>query len=209
MIGYESFLAFLAATALFAYLPGPALLYTAAQTIAGGKRAGLLATAGIHVGCYVHVFAAAFGLSAIFAAVPTLYLALKLIGGAYLIFLGLQMIVTRFDGGDLPKLPTKTARRAFADSVLVEVLNPKVAIFFIAFLPQFVSPEASLPIWVQFLVLGTIVNCAFASADLMTVFFASAVKARLGKASKFQQYSRWIGGSVLAALGFKLALDRA
>eukprot|EP00903_Cladosiphon_okamuranus_P000868 g866.t1 len=162
----ETLLAFLAATALFAYMPGPALLYTAAQTIARGRRAGLLATAGIHIGCYVHVLAAAFGLSAIFSAVPTLYMVLKLVGGAYLVFLGVQMIRTRVAAGPMPELPQKSTRRAFLDSVLVEVLNPKVAVFFIAFLPQFVSPEAGLPIWIQFLVLGTIVNCAFTSADL-------------------------------------------
>nr|MEC9419161.1 LysE family transporter [Pseudomonadota bacterium] len=91
----ETLLAFVAATALFAYMPGPALLYTAAQTIARGQRAGFMAAAGIHLGCYVHVFAAAFGLSAIFSVVPTLYFALKLVGGLYLIFLGIQMIRTR------------------------------------------------------------------------------------------------------------------
>lgn len=205
----ETLLAFLAATALFAYMPGPALLYTAAQTISGGRRAGLLATAGIHLGCYFHVFAAAFGLSAIFAVVPTLYLALKLIGGAYLVFLGVQMIRTRVAAGPMPDLPRKSTRRAFADSVLVEVLNPKVAVFFIAFLPQFVSPEAGLPIWLQFLVLGTIVNCAFTSADLITVLFASEVKKRLTRSSRFQDLTRWIGGSLLVGLGLKLATDRA
>ncbi|MCX2724388.1 LysE family translocator [Roseibium salinum] len=205
----ETFLAFLAATVLFAYMPGPALLYTAAQTIARGRKAGFMAAAGIHLGCYVHVLAAAFGLSAIFTVVPTLYFALKLVGGLYLIYLGVQMIRTRVAAGPVPDLPQKSARRAFADSVLVEVLNPKVAIFFIAFLPQFVSPEAGLPIWAQFLILGTIVNCAFTSADVVTVLFASEVKRRLTGSSRFQDLSRWLGGSLLAALGLKLATDKA
>lgn len=204
----ETFFAFLAATALFAYMPGPAVLYTAAQTLSRGRRAGFMAAAGIHLGCYVHVFAAAFGLSAIFTVVPTLYFALKLAGGAYLVFLGVQMIRTRVNAGPLPDLPQKSARRAFADSILVEVLNPKAAIFFIAFLPQFVSPEASLPIWVQFLILGTIVNFAFASADIATVFFASEVKKRLVRTSRFQEFTRWIGGTLLVGLGLKLATDR-
>jgi len=205
----ETFLAFVAATALFAYMPGPALLYTAAQTIARGQRAGFMAAAGIHIGCYVHVLAAAFGLSALFAVVPTLYFALKLIGGAYLIFLGVQMIRTRVASGPMPDLPQKSTRRAFVDSILVEVLNPKVAIFFIAFLPQFVTPEAGLPIWAQLLILGTLVNCAFTSADLVTVLFASEVKKRLMKASRFQDLTRWLGGSLLVGLGLKLATDRA
>jgi len=205
----ETFLAFLAATALFAYMPGPALLYTAAQTIARGQRAGFMAAAGIHLGCYVHVLAAAFGLSALFSVVPSLYFALKLVGGVYLIFLGVQMIRTRVAAGPVPNLPQKSTRRAFLDSILVEVLNPKVAIFFIAFLPQFVSPDSSLPIWAQFLLLGTVVNCAFTSADLVTVMFATAVKKRLTRASRFQDLTRWLGGSLLVGLGLKLATDRA
>ena len=205
----ETFLAFLAATALFAYMPGPAVLYTAAQTLSRGRRAGVWAAAGIHVGCYAHVFAAAFGLSAIFTVVPTLYFALKVAGGVYLVFLGIQMIRTRMESGLVPELPQKSARRAFLDSILVEVLNPKAAIFFIAFLPQFVTPEASLPIWVQFLVLGTIVNFAFASADVMTVLFASEVKKRLGRTSRFQDLMRWVGGTLLVGLGVRLATDRA
>ncbi|PVB61373.1 LysE family translocator [Labrenzia sp. 011] len=205
----ETLLAFLAATLLFAYMPGPALLYTAAQTIARGKRAGFMAAAGIHVGCYVHVIAAAFGLSTIFSVVPALYFALKLAGGLYLVFLGIQMIRTRVAAGPLPELPRKSARRAFADSVLVEVLNPKVAIFFIAFLPQFVSPDAGLPIWMQFLLLGTFVNFSFTSADLMTVLFASEVKRRLTGNARYQDLTRWLGGSLLCGLGVKLATDRA
>ncbi len=205
----ESLLAFLAATALFAYMPGPALLYTAAQTIGGGRRAGFMAAAGIHLGCYVHVLAAAFGLSAVFTVVPTLYFALKLAGGVYLIYLGVQMIRTRIAAGPVPDLPRKSVKRAFADSMLVEILNPKVAIFFIAFLPQFVSADAGLPIWAQFLILGTIVNCAFTSADVTTVLFASEVKRRLTRTSRFQDLARWAGGSVLVGLGLKLATDRA
>ncbi|MEP3046886.1 MAG: LysE family translocator [Roseibium sp.] len=206
---FETLIAFFMAAALFAYMPGPALLYTAAQTIARGRHAGFMAALGIHLGCYVHVIAAAFGLSAIFAVVPSLYLALKLVGGAYLVFLGIQMIRTRVSAaGPIPNMPGKSSKRAFIDSVLVEVLNPKVAIFFIAFLPQFVSPEAALPIWVQFLILGTFVNFAFTSADVVTVLFASEVKRRLQKTSRFQQLTRWLSGSLLVGLGLKLATDR-
>ena len=204
----ETLLAFIAATALFAYKPGPAVLYTAAQTLSRGRRAGFMAAAGIHLGCYVHVLAAAFGLSAVFAVVPSLYFALKLAGGLYLVFLGVQMIRTRIAAGPMPDLPRRSVRRAFIDSVLVEVLNPKAALFFIAFLPQFVSPEAGLPIWAQFLILGTIVNLAFTSADIITVLFASEVKKRLVRTSRFQDLTRWVGGSLLVGLGVKLAADR-
>jgi len=208
MPSLETWLAFATATAIFAYMPGPALLYTAAQTIARGRAAGLWAALGIHIGCYAHVLAAAFGLSAIFAAVPTLYLALKLAGGAYLLWLGIQMIRTRSQTGTPMELPAKSRRRAFLDSVLVEILNPKVAMFFIAFLPQFVDVNASLPMWVQFLILGTIVNFSFTSADLIAVFFASKVKERLSRSSRMRDLVQWAAGSILIALGLKLATDR-
>ncbi|MEE9310023.1 MAG: LysE family translocator, partial [Cocleimonas sp.] len=92
MPNFDLMLAFISATVVFAYMPGPALLYTAAQTISRGRKAGLMATLGIHLGGYVHVFAAALGLSIVFKAVPVLYIVLKFIGAAYLIFLGLKLI---------------------------------------------------------------------------------------------------------------------
>ncbi|WP_417672291.1 LysE family translocator [Roseibium sp.] len=209
MASTDTLLAFALAALLFAYMPGPALLYTAAQTISRGRNAGFWAAFGIHLGCYVHVFAAAFGLSAIFVAVPTLYAALKLVGGLYLIWLGFQMIRTRVAGGEADVvLPQKTARRSFLDSVLVEVLNPKVALFFVAFLPQFVAPEGSLPIWLQFIILGTAVNFTFTSADLLVVMFASTIKQRLARSSRWQELTRWVGGTMLVGLGVKLAADR-
>lgn len=209
MADTDTLIAFALAALLFAYMPGPALLYTAAQTISRGRSAGFWAAFGIHLGCYVHVFAAAFGLSATFVAVPTLYAALKLVGGVYLIWLGIQVIRTRISGGEADvTLPQKTSRRSFLDSVLVEVLNPKVAVFFVAFLPQFVAPEGGLPIWLQFVILGTVVNFTFTSADLLVVLFASTIKQRLARSSRWQELTRWVGGTLLVGLGLKLAAER-
>ncbi|MBD1547725.1 LysE family translocator [Roseibium aggregatum] len=208
MPAFETLMAFAAATLLFAYFPGPALLYTAAQTLSRGRAAGFWAAFGIHIGCYVHVIAATLGLSAVFAVVPTLYAGLKLAGGAYLVWLGIQMIRTRTTAGPTPQLPARSRRRAFFDSVIVEILNPKAAVFFIAFLPQFVDVNAGLPVWAQFLILGTIVNLSFSSADVFTVLFASQVQKQLRKSSRWQDVSRWISGSILVALGFKLAMER-
>lgn len=205
----DTLIAFAVATLLFAYMPGPALLYTAAQTLARGRNAGFWAAFGIHIGCYVHVFAAGFGLSAIFAVVPTLYLAVKLIGGAYLVWLGFQMIRSAHAANQVSELVTqKTRKRAFFDSMLVEILNPKVAVFFVAFLPQFVSPQAALPIWAQFLILGTIVNFSFTSADILVVLFASKVKNTLSRSARWQVFTNWAGGSLLMGLGAKLAVER-
>lgn len=199
-------LAFLVTAAIFAWMPGPAMLYAAARTVAGGKRAGLLASLGIHLGGYVHVFAAAAGLSVLFHAVPPLYLAVKLAGAAYLVWLGITMA---FGTGGTGTAPAAAPAAAFRQSVLVEVLNPKTAIFFLSFLPQFVDPSGALPVWVQLLILGVVVNVMFSSADLVAVLFASALLGRLQSSARLQTWMRRAGGTVLVALGVRLAADKA
>lgn len=208
MASWETLAAFAVLTIAVAYFPGPALLYTAAQTIAHGRRAGFMAMLGIHLGCYLHVIAAAFGLSAVFKHVPELYVAVKLAGALYLVWLGIVMIRSRLGGADVEVTPPKTVKRALLDSFIVEVLNPKVALFFIALLPQFVDPAASLPVWAQFLILGTIVNFAFSSADLVTVLGASAVIKTMKKTKAGFAFGRWLGGSLMIGLGVKLATDK-
>lgn len=209
MPSWELLLSFAVATAIFAYVPGPAVLYTAAQTLARGRRAGLLAMLGIHIGGYAHVLAAALGLAVVFELVPDLYLAVKFAGAAYLIWLGIGLLRSRPLDADLPHLASKSARRSVFESILVEVLNPKVAIFYLAFLPQFVDPTAILPIWTQFLILGVIVNFAFSSADLVAVFLTSTLVARLKSSQRAQLWARRIGGTVLIGLGLRLAADRS
>lgn len=209
MPSLELLITFFITTAVFAYIPGPAMLYAAAQTMARGRRGGMMATFGIHVGCYVHVLAAAAGLSVLFHAVPTLYLAVKMIGAAYLIWLGISLFRSR-TGGDpsMPVISQKSARRAFVESITVEVLNPKTAIFFMAFLPQFVDASAAFPVWLQFLILGTLVNLIFSSADLVCVFLAGAVVRGLKKSASAQRMMQRAGGAVLIGLGAHLALQR-
>jgi threonine/homoserine/homoserine lactone efflux protein len=204
----ELLAAFFVTTAVFAYIPGPAMLYAAAQTVARGRLAGLMATLGIHIGCYVHVLAAAAGLSAVFHAVPTLYLAVKLAGALYLIWLGIQLFRTRADLS-LPEIAAKSARRAFIESATVEILNPKTAIFFVAFLPQFIDASASFPVWLQFIVLGTIVNMMFSSADIVCVLVAGTVMARLKGSNRARQLMQRSGGAVLVGLGAHLALQKS
>lgn len=205
----ELLIAFFATTAVFAYIPGPAMLYAAAQTMARGRYAGLMATLGIHLGCYVHVFAAAAGLSVLFHAVPTLYLAVKLAGAAYLIWLGINLFRTKDDGSPAASFQPKSGRRAFLESVTVEVLNPKTAIFFIAFLPQFIDASAAFPVWLQFLVLGTIVNLMFSSADIVCVFLAGAVVDRLRQSGRARRIMQRAGGAVLVGLGTHVMLQRS
>jgi threonine/homoserine/homoserine lactone efflux protein len=208
MPSLDLLLAFAAATAVFAYMPGPAMLYTAAQTIARGRRAGLMAALGVHLGGYVHVLGAAFGLSVIFKLVPEAYMAVKIAGAVYLVWLGIGIIRRRLDGGTLQEPPAKSARRAFFESISVEVLNPKTAIFFLAFLPQFVDPAASLAVWLQFLILGIVVNLAFSSADLVCIVLASSMVRRLKASGWGERLARWTGGTLLIGLGLRLAFDR-
>ncbi|MBV6657249.1 MAG: LysE family translocator [Devosiaceae bacterium] len=217
MPSIEILTAFLVATAVFAYMPGPAMLYAAAQTIARGKRSGWLAALGIHVGGYVHVLAAALGLAVLFEAVPSLYTAIKLLGAAYLIWLGLRLMLAK-EAADAPADGSVSSValagragpwRAFWQSVTVEVLNPKTAIFYLAFLPQFTDPAASLPIWAQLAILGTVVNIMFSSADVVCVVLADRVTATLRRSASFGRWVRRAGGGVLVGLGVNLGLSRA
>ncbi|WP_085032148.1 LysE family translocator [Ensifer aridi] len=198
---------FFITTAVFAYIPGPAMLYAAAQTMARGRWSGLMATFGIHIGGYVHVAAAAAGLSVLFHAVPTLYLVVKLAGAAYLISLGISL-VCRKSQGPLPEFSAKPGRRAFIESVVVEILNPKTAIFFVAFLPQFIDASAALPVWAQFVILGAIVNLMFSSADVVCVMLAAVVMSNLKRSSRVERLVQRAGGATLIGLGAHLAFQK-
>ncbi|WP_322528192.1 LysE family translocator [Salinicola sp. LHM] len=194
-------LTFVLAALGFAYLPGPAMLYTAAQTLGRGRRAGWQAVLGVHLGCYVHVVAATLGLAALFAAVPLAYVAMKVIGGIYLLWAGVRL--WRQGLGEAPQLESRaSARRVLRDSFLVEVLNPKTALFFVAFLPQFVQPQADLAMTWQLLCLGVVTNLIFSSADVVTVLLAAPLRRWL--TADRRGGSRWLqrlGGGVLGGLG--------
>jgi threonine/homoserine/homoserine lactone efflux protein len=210
MPGIDILATFIVTTALFAFIPGPAMMYAAARTLAGGRTAGLMASLGIHLGCYVHVVAAAAGLSMLFHAVPALYLAVKIVGAVYLVWLGIAAFrAARGPAADLPRdVSIKSGRRAFAESIAVEVLNPKTAIFFLAFLPQFVDPAAALPVWGQLLILGTVVNLVFSLADIVCVLIAGRLIETLRHSSRAQRVAQRLGGTVLVGLGLHVALQR-
>lgn len=209
MPSLEVLLAFVVATSIFAYMPGPSTLYAAAQTIARGRRAGWFAALGIHIGGYLHVVAAAVGLAFLFEAVPPMYLAVKLAGAAYLLWLGLKMFFAKLETEtELTGPSPKSAKRAFWESVSVEVLNPKTAIFYIAFLPQFADSSAAFPIWFQLLILGSIVNIMFSSADAICVILADKISAAFRASGSASRLAHRIGGGILVALGLNLAFER-
>jgi threonine/homoserine/homoserine lactone efflux protein len=204
----DHLLAFLLATLIFAVIPGPGILYTAAQTLARGRLGGLMAALGIHIGGYLHVAAAALGLAALFELVPLLYTAVKLAGALYLVILGIGILRGGIVADALPPVGGKSPRRAFVESVAVEAFNPKTALFYLAFLPQFVDPAAGAPLPLQFLALGIVVNIAFSAADLVTVLLTVAVLARLRRTRMVQRIARVIGGSIMIGLGLRLATTR-
>jgi threonine/homoserine/homoserine lactone efflux protein len=208
MPSLEHLIPFAIATLVFAAMPGPAVLYTVAQTMARGRGGGLLAACGLSVGGLGHVCAAAAGLSTIFRYSPTLFLALKIGGALYLVWLGVRMLRSGRDGSPLPTVAAKSDRRAFAESIVVELLNPKTALFFIAFLPQFVDGGAALPVWLQFLVLGLVVNLSFFASDVIAALLTDRVLTGLKQSPRVARAMRWTGGSVLVGLGAHMAISR-
>ncbi|CAK4076572.1 LysE family translocator [Vibrio sp. 16] len=192
---------YLFVTLLYAFLPGPAMLYSVAQTISGGRRAGIIAVFGLHVGGYVHVLLAVSGLSAVLVAKPDIALLIQRIGALYLIWIGVKRL-----SQTAPRLTSVTpqkskVRHSFVDSIIVDVLNPKAALFYLAFLPQFITQDSHVAMWLQLLILGVVTNSVFSSADLISVLLASHLQ------SKFQHNPRWFdfslrwAGSVFILLG--------
>ena len=206
--------AFFVATAVFAYMPGPAMLYATAQTLARGRRAGWMAALGIHLGGYAHVVAAALGLAVLFEAVPVLYTVVKFAGAGYLIWLGITLLRSPANPEtSVAEIKSRSPGltfwgRAFWESVAVEILNPKTAIFYLAFLPQFTDLSAALPIWAQLLVLGTIVNVMFSSADVACVLLSDKAMAVLKGSPSANRLAKRVGGGILIALGVNLAATR-
>lgn len=201
---------FLIAACVFAYMPGPAMLYTVAQTVAHGRKAGWMTALGIHLGGYVHVIAAALGLAVVLSVFPVLFTMIKLAGAGYLIWLGLVMYR---ESGSLTSAAVVSDQGAYSSSTFwqsvgVEVLNPKTAIFYIAFLPQFTDPAAQMALWLQLLLLGTFVNFLFSSADLICVLLSSTVVKWLSKSARANMISQRLGASILIGLGIHLAFSR-
>src|SRR5215471_518587 len=136
-----TFAAFALTAIVLLLIPGPAVLYIVAQSVEHGRRAGLTAVAGVHVGSAVHVFAATVGLSALLVSSAVAFSAVKFIGAIYLIYLGIQRLRNRDGGDSTPSASERNLGRIFRQGIVVNVLNPKTALFFFAFLPQFIDPN--------------------------------------------------------------------
>jgi threonine/homoserine/homoserine lactone efflux protein len=199
MLDGRLFLLFLVAATLLAITPGPGIFYVLSRSLAGGRREGYLSAAGTFAGGLVHVLAAAVGVSAILVASRTAFEILRSAGAAYLIFLGIGMIRTRdtaIENISRQLDPT----RVFRQGILTEVLNPKTALFFLSFLPQFVNPRLSA-VAVQFLLLGLISVSLNTIADFVVVALAAPLGARLRSSTRFRRNQRAVSGVAMIGLG--------
>jgi threonine/homoserine/homoserine lactone efflux protein len=203
----HSYLLFIGAAAILCIVPGPDMAYMLARTITQGRRAGLMAAFGINAGAYVHVLAAVFGLSAILAASSMAFTILKWMGACYLIWIGVRMLLSRaksvaVEGG---QKTLASHRRIFWEGFLSDALNPKVAIFFLAFLPQFVSRESELGTTTQLLILGVTCNVVAILINVVLVFCASAATRALRTRGGWIAWLNRASGALFIGLGVRLA----
>lgn len=201
-----SFTAFLLAAAVLAVTPGPGLAYVIARTVAGGRGEGLSSCLGTGLGGMFHVLAAAFGLSVLVAQSALAFSLVKYLGAAYLIYLGIQLLRRKGTSFVAEGVRAQGARRAFAEGVMVEALNVKTALFFLAFLPQFVAADHAVA--PQLLVLGTVCVAFNTGVDVVAVFAAERLlRSNVARAARAKWLTRASGATMLA-LGGYLALAR-
>src|SRR5499433_3176845 len=191
MFDGHRFVLFLVAAAVLAATPGPGIFYVLARTLAGGRREGFRSSFGTFFGGLFHVFAAALGVSAILAASAVTFQTVKYAGAAYLVFLGIKMIRSR--NIELSREISARKGSAFRQGILTEALNPKTALFFLSFIPQFIAPERGHVFW-QFVVLGVLSVTMNTAADLAVVHLAAPLEKRLKGSAKFRRNQRVASG---------------
>ena len=187
-------------------VPGPAVLYIVTQSIEHGRNAGLVSMLGVQAGALVHVAAAALGLSALLVSSATAFNVVKYAGAAYLIFLGLRKLLARERFETTGERPPRRLDRLFAQGVVVNVLNPKAALFFFAFLPQFVDVEAG-SVGLQMALLGLFFILIAIVSDGLYALAAGTASDWLRGSRGFVRAERWVSGTVLVALGVTAAFS--
>ena len=210
MLGTQHFWLFVVSGLLLNITPGQDTLYIVTRSVAQGRRAGLWSVLGISTGSVVHTLAAAFGLSAILATSAYAFTIVKSAGAAYLVFLGVKMLLERPSAaspGAEPALPHESSWAIYRAAVLTNVLNPKVALFFLAFLPQFVAPDAPSRV-LSFLFLGAVFVFNGTLWCLVLVLGAAALSGRLRRNASGARRLRQATGAVFVGLGARLALQK-
>ena len=214
MPALETLVIFTVAALIMNLSPGPSNLYVMARSISQGVSGGATAAAGLALGSLIHVAAAAFGLSAIFLYSPAAYLILKILGAGYLIYLGISYLtsgqseVESSEGrrDEVRQIETKSTGSILNESFWVEVLNPKTALFFLAFLPQFVDVTRT-DTTIQFLILGLIVTASAIPCDLAVAFLGGRAGEWMKNNAAIEWWQNKISGSILVGLGGFVAVD--
>jgi RhtB (resistance to homoserine/threonine) family protein len=200
-------LAYLAACIAIILAPGPAQALVLARTLSDGKKAGMMTAVGLNVGTLFHAVIAALGLSAILATSAVAFALVKYLGAAYLIYLGLQAFRAKANASEAVRVSRSNPAQAFFKAVIIGILNPKVALFFLAFLPQFVDPARGSAL-AQFLVLGSILAFLDVVYETVLAYVFSALSSRIARSSTFALWRQKITGAVLMGLGVRLALTQ-
>lgn len=208
MLGIHDLPLFIASGLLLNITPGADSLYIVTRSVTQGVRAGIAAVLGISTGCYVHIVAASLGLSALLSTSASVFMLVKLVGAAYLVYVGISLLRQRPSTVPDSLMPVSTLplRKIFAQGFLTNVLNPKVALFFLAFVPQFIDPAAPSKA-LAFLVLGVIFNV---NGTLWCLFLAWSA-ARIGSHGMGRKATAWLSkgtGALFVALGLHLALEK-
>ena len=200
---------FLSAAIAINITPGPDMIYILSRTIAQGRKIGIASSFGVCSGALVHIFAAAFGLSAILATSAMAFSVIKYVGAAYLVYLGIQALRSKGVSFEIPveKQVQSTFWTAFRQGALIDILNPKVAIFFMAFLPQFVRPELGHTS-AQILILGFLVNLVGLLIESFLVLTAAQTTSFFRNNSHFSTLMDRVLGSVFIGLGIRLAFTK-
>jgi threonine/homoserine/homoserine lactone efflux protein len=202
------FFIFLSAAILLAIAPGPGMLYVLARSLGGGRREGLLSALGTFFGGMVHVFAAAAGVSIILARSAMAFAAVKYLGAGYLCFLGIRMILDARSDETISVAGLRPARNPLWQGILTEVLNPKTALFFLSFIPQFVN-RAHGRVFLQFVLLGIISVTLNTAADIVVTLLAGPLGQRIRGSARFRRRQRTLTGTVMIGLGAYLAFGES
>jgi threonine/homoserine/homoserine lactone efflux protein len=199
MPALSSIALFSLASVALAVVPGPAVTYIVTHSIDKGRRAGIVSAFGIASGGLVHVVAATVGLSALIASSATAFTAVKLVGAAYLIAVGIRRISSGEQDGEIQSVPAPH-RELYVQGVVVNVLNPKTALFFLAFLPQFVDPARGA-IWPQVAFLGILFALIAFASDVSYALLADLLAGKLRRTGGGAKARRWVSGGIFVALG--------
>jgi threonine/homoserine/homoserine lactone efflux protein len=197
---------FIGAALLLLVVPGPSVLYVVTQSVSHGRRAGIASVAGITTGTLVHIAAATVGLSALLASSAVAFDVVKYLGAAYLIVIGVRRLAGFERAQEDRVRGTRDLGRLYRQGIVVNTLNPKTALFFLAFLPQFVDPSRGVA-WVQILLLGLLFATLGFLSDGTWALVAGTLGDRLRRSSRFPAVQRYVSGSVFVGLGAVAALS--